>query len=91
MTGQPAQAHAVITLGDAHVSIRARGKFRDHDARAFVPDARVCFASDRHAQLRWAFRSFVTSNCKHSMDIFDIPIIFNNSEIFRSINPYPNA
>jgi segregation and condensation protein A len=87
MTGQPEEAlHAHIELGDAYVSIRARGKFRDNDARDFVPTPESALLLIDTPNYDGPLDLLLHLIRKHSMDIFDIPIILITQKYLEALN-----
>jgi segregation and condensation protein A len=63
-----------IELGSALVRIRARGKFRDQDAKDFVPTPESTYLYIDTPNYDGPLDLLLHLIKKHSMDIFDIPI-----------------
>jgi segregation and condensation protein A len=63
-----------IELGDAYVTVRARGKFRDQDARDFIPTPESALLLIDTPNYDGPLDLLLHLIRKHSMDIFDIPI-----------------
>ena len=86
MTGQPEEPRANIELGDAYVSVRARGKFRDQDARDFTPTPESALLLIDTPNYDGPLDLLLHLIRKHSMDIFDIPIILITQKYLEALS-----
>lgn len=86
MTGQPEEPRAHIELGDAYVSVRASGKFRDQDARDFVPTPESALLLIDTPNYDGPLDLLLHLIRKHSMDIFDIPIILITQKYLEALS-----
>lgn len=76
---------ANIELGDAYVRVRARGKFRDQDARDFVPTPESVLLLIDTPNYDGPLDLLLHLIRKHSMDIFDIPIVLITQKYLEAL------
>src|SRR5438477_13064321 len=74
-----------VELGDAYVTVRARGKFRDHDTRDFVPTPESALLLIDTPNYDGPLDLLLHLIRKHSMDIFDIPIILITQKYLEAL------
>ena len=74
-----------IELGDAYVTVRARGKFRDQDARDFIPTPESALLLIDTPNYDGPLDLLLHLICKHSLDIFDIPIVLITQKYLEAL------
>jgi segregation and condensation protein A len=79
-----------VELGDAYVTVRARGKFRDHDTRDFVPTPESALLLIDTPNYDGPLDLLLHLIRKHSMDIFDIPIITITKKYLEALGELQN-
>ncbi len=75
-----------VELGDAHVRITARGRFRDKDALDFVPTQESLLLHIDTPNFDGPLDLLLHLIRKHSMDIFDIPIMTITAKYLEALD-----
>lgn len=85
-TERPERKIAEVEIGDIHTRIKARGTFIDKDALDFVPTKESLLLFIDTPNYDGPLDLLLHLIKKHSMDIFDIPIVFITEKYLQALD-----